>query len=132
MNKSKKETKSAKLTQPASPPPEQQTLTLQQALDLAIQHHSAGDLPSAENIYQLILQTDPDHPDALHLLGVISHQKGENERAVDLITKALAIKPNFAEAHNSLSASLHELGKLEEAVAALVEEATPPDLKAAG
>jgi len=57
--------------------PEQQTLTLQEAIDLAIQHHTAGDLAKAEGIYQQILQTDPDHPDALHLLGVISHQKGK-------------------------------------------------------
>ena len=34
----------------------QQTLTIQQALDLAVQHHTAGRLPQAENIYQQILQ----------------------------------------------------------------------------
>ena len=39
---------------------EQQTLTLQQALDLALQHHVAGRLPEAENIYQQILQTDTE------------------------------------------------------------------------
>ena len=31
---------------------EQQTLTLQQALDLAVQHHNEGRLSDAENIYQ--------------------------------------------------------------------------------
>lgn len=56
----------------AGPSPEQQTLTLQQALALAVQHHNAGDLAKAENIYQQILQTAPNYPEALHLLGVIS------------------------------------------------------------
>jgi len=96
---------------------EQQTLTLQRALDLALQHHSAGDLHEAEGIYQQILQTDTKNPSALHLLGVIAHQEGENEGAVGLISKALAIKPDYAEAHNNLGLALQELGRLEEAVA---------------
>ena len=74
MDKTEKETESAKRVQIGSS--EQQTLTLQQALDLAVQNHTAGDLSKAEDIYQQILQTDPNHPDALHLLGVISHQAG--------------------------------------------------------
>ena len=48
---------------------QQQTLTIQQALDLALQHHTAGRLSQAENIYQQILQSHPDQPHALHLLG---------------------------------------------------------------
>jgi len=90
-------------------------------LDLALQHHIAGDLSKAENIYQQILQTDPNCPDALHLLGVISHQAGKRNRAVDLIKKALIVKPDYAEAHNNfgnvLKEVLKEFGKLEEAVA---------------
>ena len=78
----------------------QQTLAIQQAIDLGVQHHKAGRLSEAETIYQQILQTDPDQPIALHLLGVIAHQTGENELAVDRITRALAIKPDFAEAHS--------------------------------
>ena len=66
----------------------QQTLTMQQALDLAIQHHTAGRLSQAESIYQQILQSNPEQPTALHLLGVIAHQAGKNDVAVDLITKA--------------------------------------------
>ena len=47
--------------------PPQQTLTHQQALELAVQHHTAGRLTEAETLYQQILQTNPNHPDALHL-----------------------------------------------------------------
>ena len=68
---------------------EEQILPIQQALDLALQHHTSGDLPKAKAIYQQILQTDPNHSDALHLLGVIAHQVGENDRAVGLIKQAL-------------------------------------------
>ena len=72
-------------------PEQQQMLTLQQALDLAIQHHRAGRLPQAESIYKQILQGDPNQPVVLQLLGVSAHQAGNNDVAVDLITKVLAI-----------------------------------------
>jgi len=96
---------------------QQQTLTIQQAIDLAVQHHNAGRLPEAENIYQQILQTNPDQPDALQLLGLIAHQVGKNDTAVDLITRALAIKPDLAEAHSNLGLVLQDLGKSEDAIA---------------
>ena len=41
-------------------PEQQQTLTIHQAFALAVQHHNAGDLTKAEDIYQQILQSDPD------------------------------------------------------------------------
>jgi protein O-GlcNAc transferase len=74
----------------ADPPPGQQTLTIQQAIDLAVQHHNGGRLAEAERLYQQILQADPNQPGALHLLGVIAHQAGKNDIAVDLISKALS------------------------------------------
>lgn len=95
----------------------QQTLTIQQAIDLAKQHHRAGRLSEAESLYQHILQSDPNHPVALHLLGVTAHQAGKNEVAVELISKALAIKPDYTEAHNNHGLALRDLGKREEAVA---------------
>ena len=56
---------------------EQQTLIIQQSLELAVQHHNEGRLPEAESIYQQILQVDPNQPVALHVLGVIAHQVGK-------------------------------------------------------
>lgn len=98
----------------SSKPPE---LTTQQTLGLALRHHMAGRTSEAENLYRQILKTDPDQPDALHLLGVLASEMGNNGLAVDLITKALAIKPDNAEAHNNLGIAFEELGKLDEAIA---------------
>ena len=92
--------------QSASPSPEQQTLTFQQAIDRAVQHHTAGRLPEAESIYHQILQADPNQPVALHLLSVIAQQVGKYDIAVDFILKALAINPDFAEAQNNLEIAL--------------------------
>lgn len=96
---------------------EQLAPNLQDLIDLALQHHSAGRFPEAESIYKQTLKAHPDHPDALHLLGVIAHQVNKNEIAVDFISKALAINPNFAEAHNNLGSALQALERLDDAVA---------------
>ena len=113
----KKAASNAKLGKATIPSPGQQTPTTQQSLELAVQHHKAGDLAKAEGLYQQVLQADPRQPAALHLLGVIAHQGEENDIAVDLITQALAIKPDYAEAHSNLGNALQDLGRLDEAVA---------------
>ena len=109
--------KGRKRVQSAGPHAGRQKLGIEQAIDLAVQHHTAGRLPQAKSIYQQILQTDHRQPVALHLLGAIAHQMGKADIAVGLITKALAIKPDYPEAHINLGNALQELGKLDEAVA---------------
>ena len=108
-------------------PKEQQTLSLEQAIDFAMQHHNAGRLSEAEHIYRQILNAHPNHFDSLHLLGVIAHQTGKIDTAIDLIRKAISIRPHFAKAHCNLGISLMELGKLDEAIASYREAL---DLKA--
>lgn len=69
---------------------------VQDVLEAAMSHHREGRLTQAEELYRQVLRTQPDHPDALHLLGVIAHQSGENERAIELINKAIALQPSAA------------------------------------
>ncbi len=88
-----------------------------QSLELAVQHHSAGRFPEAEQIYRQVLQIEPEQPIALHLLGVLALQVGNNEAACDLIAKAIAIKPDYAEAHNNFGLALQGLARVEEAAA---------------
>ena len=76
-----------------------------------------GTCEKLRTIYQKVLQIEPNQPVALHLLGVLAHQVGKNQIAVDLIGKSLAIQPENAEAQNNFGVSLNELGKLDEAVA---------------
>ena len=95
---------------------QQQTLTIQEAIDLAMRHQAAGRIPQAESVYNQILKTHPNQHVALHMLGVISHQVGKNEIARNLITKALKIQPDHAEAHNNLGNILRDLGRPDTAI----------------
>ncbi len=85
------------------------------ALQTAMMHHQAGNLPQAEMLYKQVLQAAPNQPDALHLLGLIAKQKGDHKTAVHLMRKALAVNPNYVEAYVNLGATLQEQNNLGEA-----------------
>ena len=84
---------------------------------IAIQHHHAGHLQAAESIYRQILQAEPCHADAMHLLGVIALQVGNRARAAELIGRTIDIKASVASFHNNLGEAYRALGRVAEAVA---------------
>ena len=55
----------------------------------ATEYHKLGKLQNAKNIYKEVLKINPRHSDALHILGLIEHDKGESALAVDYITAAI-------------------------------------------
>jgi len=91
--------------------------TIDGLLQSALQHHQAGRLAEAQQIYQQILALQPDHADALHLLGVLASQRGEPAAALDLIRRALTIQPEHPVYHSNLGRILHDQGHLDEAMA---------------
>jgi predicted O-linked N-acetylglucosamine transferase (SPINDLY family) len=93
-------------------------MTIQQAFDLAVQHHQAGRLNEAESIYRQILAAEPQHFGSLHHLGLIAHQVGKNEIAVDMIRQALVLNPTSPEAYSNLGNALREIGQHDEAISA--------------
>lgn len=87
------------------------------AIQAGLEHHQSGRLQQASAIYQQILQIEPNHPDALHFLGVLSSQTGNNDMAASCLQKAIAVKPDLIGAHNDLGNVFHMQGKLGEAAA---------------
>ena len=59
--------------------------TIDQTWDIAIEHHQAGRLKQARQLYEEILRVDPRNVDALHLLGVVLHQQGNHGSAIENI-----------------------------------------------
>ncbi|NQV85323.1 MAG: tetratricopeptide repeat protein [Rhodospirillales bacterium] len=90
-------------------------MTFREALELGKHRQNAGDLSGAADIYQQVHAADPGQVDALHLLGVISHQLGEHDLAAGLITAALAIQPDFADAQSNLGVVYFDQGRMDEA-----------------
>lgn len=90
---------------------------LQQTLQYALQCHGAGDLGRAEQAYRRILAAQPQHPDALHYLGVVGLQTGRFEDAVKLISQAVEQSPDYLDALSNLGNALQALGRFGEAVA---------------
>lgn len=90
---------------------------MENAFREAIERHQRGQLDEAALIYRQILAAQPDQPDALHLLGVVAHQQGDNVRALDWIGRAIAQNPRAAAYHANLAEVHRALGQLDRAVA---------------
>jgi tetratricopeptide (TPR) repeat protein len=86
-------------------------------LTAAVEHHQSGRLDRAEAVYRKVLQRDPSNVDALHLLGLAALNRGNPERAIQLIGRALAIAPNLAEAYINLGNAQRVAGHGASAVA---------------
>jgi len=78
----------------------------------AIKRHKFGELTKAAELYQKTLEDNPKNAGAWHLMGVVAHQKGNNELAVKLIKIAIEIQEDNADFHNDLGRVYSTLGKI--------------------
>ena len=76
---------------------------MQDVLKAAVSLHHAGKLAQAAALYQNVLATEPENAEAMHLLGVLSHQQGAHARAIELISRAVAHRPNNPAFHANLA-----------------------------
>jgi predicted O-linked N-acetylglucosamine transferase (SPINDLY family) len=84
------------------------------SLTLAHGHHRAGRLELAEQLYRSILEADPEHADANHLLGVLAYQAGDLEAATKLIAKAIlrdGTRPAYLNNLGLVLQAQHRLGE---------------------
>ena len=97
----------------------------------AVQLHASGQLELAERIYRQILASEPNHAEALHLLGVIAHQTGNSEASIDYITRSIQQNPTLPAAHGNLAIAYHDLHRYPEAIASYRKalELLPNDLE---
>ena len=78
--------------------------------------HNLGQLEPAEVIYEKILKRNPEHFDALQLLGALAIQKRNWDKALRLLNDALKINITNATVYNNLGIVLKELKRLDEAL----------------
>jgi tetratricopeptide (TPR) repeat protein len=82
----------------------------------AFRLHQGGDLAGAARLYQAVLSRDANHADACHLLGVLRHQQGQHAQGVELISKAVALRPGVPAFHANLAEAYRALGQFDRAV----------------
>jgi Flp pilus assembly protein TadD len=92
-------------------------VTLAQAMEIAIEHHRAGRLVEAESVYRQILAQQPNHPDAIHLFGVLANQAGRADIAIEQIQRAIKLNPSVAEYHLNIGEVYRRVGKFDESIA---------------
>ncbi|MDD4556962.1 MAG: tetratricopeptide repeat protein [Alphaproteobacteria bacterium] len=92
-------------------------ILFQQALKL----HEDGRLIEAEKIYRKILETTPNNPDILNLLGLIAQAQGIHGEAVTLFYQAIKQISTHAPFHYNLAISLQAWGKPYEAIDAFLQ-----------
>lgn len=86
-------------------------------LQQALQYHRAGRLQEARRMYERVLQADSRCAEALHLLGTLCGQQGNQSQALEWIDKAIAREPGNALYRKNAAVTLVQLGRPQEAVA---------------
>ncbi|MET0732838.1 MAG: tetratricopeptide repeat protein [Casimicrobiaceae bacterium] len=88
-------------------------------MERALAHQTAQRLPEAETLYRTALAREPRQFDALHMLGVVRHQTGDHDGAIDLFRRAIDVNPAYAPAHSNLALTLTAKRDYPEALASV-------------
>jgi tetratricopeptide (TPR) repeat protein len=97
----------AAATAPAVQPPP--------SLERALALQASGQVDAAEAVYRRLLDEEPDHADAAHLLGVLLHRADRSAEAIHWLERAVALRPTQAEAALHLASAYQGANLLAEA-----------------
>lgn len=93
-------------------------MSTEEWLRAGLSHHRASRYAEAEAFYRRVLQVRPEHPDALHLLGLAVKEAGHAEDAIDLLRRAIALRPTNANYCFSFEVTLADFGDTAGAIGA--------------
>lgn len=83
----------------------------------AAQRHQKGEVAHAEVLYRRVLELDPRHFDALHMLAVVAYQTNQMVDALQLFEDARNLNPKDVSMLVNYGAALRKFNRREEAVA---------------
>ena len=90
-------------------------LTIDQALQQAVEAHKTGYLQKAVRLYTAILKAQPKHPDTNHNMGVLAVGVGKVQEALPFFKTALEAKPATAQFYHSYIDALIKLERIADA-----------------
>jgi|LUMJ01.1.fsa_nt_gb tetratricopeptide (TPR) repeat protein len=91
-------------------------MTIEETFASALKNHQDDNLEVAQNLYEKILNTNPDHFGSIFYLGALFAKTSNFQEAKKLFKKAIEIQPNFSPAHTNLGSVFQKLGELQQAV----------------
>ena len=92
------------------------SMIIQQRFQEAVNLRQQGRLAEAGQVLQLILEQEPTYIDALHQLGLIAIAEGKLDWAIELMGRAISLRPGYAEAYNDQAIALRKLRRPAEAL----------------
>ena len=90
-------------------------MTLANQFQQAAQLEAAGQADAAAQIYQQILNANPNVPEAWHALAVLVFNGGNLQQAFEMFANAVRLDPNNPMYHRNLGEISRRLGKLDQA-----------------
>jgi Flp pilus assembly protein TadD len=72
----------------------------------AREHHRAGRYDEAIGRYREVLSRQPDHAEAMHLLGLATLHAGKTDEAIEIMQRAMELDSSRAEYHYNLASAL--------------------------
>ena len=86
-------------------------------LRAALERHKKGEIEAAYSVYREVRAALPDHPTALHYLGLVAQQAGHSARAVELLRRSIQLDPKDPRAYNHLGQIVLAQKQVREAIA---------------
>ncbi len=90
---------------------------ISETLRSGVEHHLAGRLAEAEDMYRRVLKINPRHIQAVHLLGLVAFQLGRHDTAVEYLNLAIKADSFHAPLPADLAEIYRSMGKIPEAIA---------------
>lgn len=87
-----------------------------QAMEIALARHRAGQWQAAAEMYQVVLELAPDHPDANHNLAALAHQGGDAGGSIAYFRRALDATPGNETYWQSLFDALIDVPAVQQAI----------------
>jgi len=91
------------------------SLSVHEALQVALKYHQANNLTQAEQVYQQILKEQPNNAEALYGLGILAQKMEQFQVAENLLSNAVSVEPKSLKAWFSLGNVRQASRKLPEA-----------------
>ena len=90
-------------------------ITIEKTFASAIQNHQKNNFKAAEDLYNQILEIDPNHIKTIFFLGTLSVQIKNFDRAKQMLQKTIQAQPNNVDAHNNLGVVFKEFKEFQKA-----------------